>query len=222
MGIRKLKPVTPGMRGMSVSDFDSITKSTPEKSLTRTRKRTGGRNSQGRMTSRYRGGGHKRRYRVVDFKRDKFAIPATVHAIEYDPNRTARIALLYYADGEKRYIIAPGKLEVGMILVSGEKVEPTVGNSMKLKNIPMGATVHNIELRPGAGGEMARSAGTFAQLSGKDGKFAILKLPSGEMRLVLGECMATIGVVGNSEHQNMAIGKAGRKRWQMTSTFEMA
>ncbi len=213
MGVRKLKPTTPGQRRRSVSDFDTVTKSTPEKALTNSVKRSGGRNAKGRMTVRYRGGGHKRRYRVVDFKRDKFGVPATVKAIEYDPNRTARIALLFYADGEKRYIIAPAKLEVGSTVVSGEKVEPVVGNAMKLKNIPLGTFVHNIELRPGAGGEMARSAGTFAQLSSKDGKYAILKLPSGETRMVMLECMATVGTVGNAEHQNIILGKAGRKRW---------
>ena len=213
MGVRKLKPTTPGQRRRSVSDFDTVTKATPEKSLTYSVKRSGGRNAKGRMTVRYRGGGHKRRYRVVDFRRDKFGVPATVKAIEYDPNRTARIALLFYADGEKRYIIAPAKLEVGATVVSGERVEPVVGNAMKLKNIPLGTFVHNIELRPGAGGEMARSAGTYAQLSSKDGKYAIMKLPSGETRMVMLECMATVGTVGNPEHQNIILGKAGRKRW---------
>ena len=198
---------------MSVSDFDTITKSTPEKSLLRSWKRSGGRNRQGRMTVRYRGGGHKRRYRLVDFKRDKHNVPATVAAIEYDPNRSARIALLHYADGEKRYILAPNKLEVGTKVVSGEKVDPSVGNAMKLRNIPLGSFVHNIEMRPGAGGEIARSAGTYAQLSSRDGKYVILKLPSGESRKLLGECMATLGVVGNQEHQNIDLGKAGRKRW---------
>ena len=206
--------MTPGTRRRSVSDFNAITKSTPEKSLTASLKRSGGRNRGGRMTVRYRGGGHKRRYRVVDFKRDKYTVPAVVKAIEYDPNRSARIALLHYADGEKRYILAPAKLEVGASVVSGEKVEPVVGNAMKLKNIPLGSFIHNIELRPGCGGEMARSAGAYAQLSNRDGKYVILKLPSGETRLVLGECMATIGTIGNSEHQNIIIGKAGRKRWQ--------
>lgn len=213
MGTRKLKPNTPGQRQMSVSDFDTITKSTPERSLLRSQKRSGGRNMQGRMTVRYRGGGHKRRYRLVDFKRNKFDVPATVAAIEYDPNRSARIALLHYADGEKRYILAPNKLEVGTQIVAGEKVEPIVGNAMKLRNIPLGTFVHNIELQPGKGGEIARSAGTYAQLSGRDQKFVILKLPSGETRQVLAECMATVGVVGNSEHQNIDLGKAGRKRW---------
>ena len=213
MGIRKLKPITPGQRQMSVSDFDSITKSTPEKSLTSPVKSFGGRNRAGRITMRQRGGGHKRRYRIVDFKRDKFGIPATVKAIEYDPNRSARIALLFYADGEKRYILAPDKLKVGQQIVSGEAVEPVVGNAMQLKNIPLGTSVHNIELRPGSGGVMARSAGTYAQLTAKEGKYAILRMPSGETRMVLSNCMATIGTVGNSEHQNIQLGKAGRNRW---------
>lgn len=213
MGVRRLKPVTPGQRRRSVSDFDSITKSTPEKSLISTIKRSGGRNKSGKMTVRQKGGGHKRRYRMVDFKRDKFNIPATVKGIEYDPNRSARIALLFYADGEKRYILAPNKLEVGTTVISGEKVEPVVGNAMKLKNIPLGAFVHNIELRPGMGGEIARSAGSYAQLSSKDGKYAIMKLPSGETRMIMLECMATIGTVGNPEHQNIILGKAGRRRW---------
>lgn len=201
------------MRQRSVSDFANITKSTPEKSLTAPVKSFGGRNRSGRITMRQRGGGHKRRYRIVDFKRDKFGIPATVKAIEYDPNRTARIALLFYADGEKRYILAADKLQIGQTVISGENVEPAIGNAMKLKNIPMGTFVHNIELHPGRGGIMARSAGSYAQLNAKDGKYAILKMPSGETRMVLAECMATIGSVGNAEHQNIQIGKAGRNRW---------
>lgn len=213
MGIRKLKPVTPAQRQMSVSDFNTITKSTPEKSLTSPVKSYGGRNNQGRITMRQRGGGHKKRYRIVDFKRDKFDIPATVKAIEYDPNRTARIALLFYADGEKRYILAPEKLEVGQTVISGEAVEPTVGNSMKLINIPLGTSVHNVELHPGKGGAMVRSAGSYAQITAREGKYVSLRLPSGETRMVLATCMATIGVVGNSEHQNIQIGKAGRNRW---------
>ena len=213
MGIRKLKPVTPSQRRMSVSDFDSITKSKPEKSLTAPLKKSGGRNRQGRNTSPHRGGGHKRRYRMIDFKRDKFGMKATVTAIEYDPNRTARIALLEYEDGEKRYIIAPANIKVGEIIVSGEKVEPKVGNAMQLKNIPLGSTVHNIELYPGKGGNMARSAGSYAQLTAKEGKYAILKLPSGETRMILANCMATMGSVGNSEHGNIILGKAGRNRW---------
>ncbi|RMG30032.1 MAG: 50S ribosomal protein L2 [Bacteroidetes bacterium] len=213
MGIRKLKPVTPGQRHRSVSDFDSITKSKPEKSLTAPLKKSGGRNNSGRITAAHRGGGHKRRYRIVDFKRDKFDVPAEVIAIEYDPNRSARIALLQYTDGEKRYMIAPAKLQVGQTVVSGESVEPVLGNAMKLKNIPLGTFVHNVELHPGQGGIMARSAGTYAQLTAKEGKYAILKMPSGETRMVLAECMATIGTVGNTEHGNIDLGKAGRKRW---------
>ena len=213
MGIRKLKPVTPGQRHRSVSDFDTITKSTPEKSLTAPLKRSGGRNNTGRTTAAHRGGGHKRRYRIIDFKRDKFGVSAEVIAIEYDPNRSARIALLQYSDGEKRYIIAPAKLEVGQNVVSGAKVEPVLGNAMKLKNIPLGTAVHNIELHPGQGGIMARGAGTFAQLTAKEGRYVILKMPSGETRMILAECMATIGTVGNSEHANIDLGKAGRKRW---------
>lgn len=213
MGIKKLKPVTPGSRQRSVSDFAEITKSRPEKSLTESLKKSGGRNNQGRMTVRQRGGGHKRKYRVIDFKRDKFDVPATVEAIEYDPNRTARIALVKYQDGEKRYIIAPAKIKVGQTIISGEKAEPKVGNAMQLRNIPLGTVVHNVELRPGKGAQMARSAGTMVQLTAKDGDYAILKLPSGETRMVLGICMATIGSVGNSEHGNIQIGKAGRNRW---------
>ena len=173
----------------------------------------GGRNRQGKITMRQRGGGHKKRYRIVDYKRDKFGIPATVKAIEYDPNRSARIALLFYADGEKRYIIAPDKLEVGQTVISGESAEPVVGNAMHLKNIPLGSFVHNVELNPGKGGVMARSAGSYAQLTAKEGKYAILRLPSGETRMVLDFCMATVGVVGNTSHQNIQIGKAGRNRW---------
>lgn len=213
MGTRKLKPMTPGSRFRSVSDFDTVTRSKPEKSLTYIKKSSGGRNNQGKMTVRYIGGGHKQRYRVVDFKRDKFDIPAKVAAIEYDPNRSARIALLHYVDGEKRYILAPQGLTVGMTVVSGNRVEPEVGNAMKLRNIPLGSQVHNIELYPGRGGEFARSAGTSAQLSGKDEKYAVIKMPSGEIRMVMADCMATMGSVGNSEHQNIELGKAGRNRW---------
>ncbi len=214
MGIRKLKPVTPSQRTTSLLRFDEITKSKPEKSLIAPLKKSGGRNNVGRMTIRHRGGGHKRRYRIIDFKRDKFNVAAEVIAIEYDPNRTANIALLQYEDGEKRYIIAPAKIEVGQEVISGESVEPKLGNAMKLMNIPLGTTVHNVELYPGKGGMMARGAGTYAQLTAKDGKYAILKLPSGETRMVLGDCMGTIGVVGNSDHQNVVLGKAGRKRWK--------
>lgn len=201
------------MRHMSVSDFSEITKSTPEKSLTAPLRKTGGRNNRGRMTMRQMGGGHKRRYRIVDFKRDKFNMSAEIVAIEYDPNRSARIALVQYEDGEKRYILAPDKIEVGQRIISGESVEPALGNAMFLKNIPLGTFVHNIELNPGRGGEMARSAGTFAQLTAKEGKYVVLRLPSGETRMVLAHCLATIGTVSNPSHQNIEIGKAGRSRW---------
>jgi len=213
MGIKKLKPVTPGTRFKSVLDFSEITKSKPEKSLLAPLKKTGGRNNQGKMTMRHIGGGHKRRYRIIDFKRDKFDIPAEVIAIEYDPNRTANIALLKYQDGEKRYIIAPDKLKVGSIVVSGNEVEPVVGNAMKLKNVPLGSLIHNIEMVPGRGGQLARSAGSYAQLTGKEGKYVVLRMPSGEIRKILGECMATIGAVGNADHFNVVLGKAGRNRW---------
>ena len=214
MGIRKLKPVTAGTRFKSVIDFKSeITKSKPEKSLLAPLKKTGGRNNQGKMTMRHIGGGHKRRYRIIDFKRDKFDIPAIVKAIEYDPNRTANIALLEYQDGEKRYIIAPDKLQVGQTVISGQEVEPAVGNAMKLKNIPLGTLIHNVEMVPGRGGQIAKSAGCYAQLTGKEGKYVVLRMPSGEIRKVLAECMATVGTVGNADHFNVVIGKAGRKRW---------
>lgn len=213
MGIRKLKPNTPGQRLRSVSDFNTITKSRPEKSLIRSLSKSGGRNSAGEMTVRYRGGGHKRRYRLIDFKRNKVGVPGVVNAIEYDPNRTARIALIFYKDGEKRYIIAPEGLKVGQVIVAGEAVETAVGNAMLLKNIPLGTFVHNIELHPGKGGAIARSAGSYAQLVGRDGKYAILRLPSGESRMVLQACMATVGTVSNAEHFNIDLGKAGRRRW---------
>ena len=213
MGIKKLKPTTPGQRFMSVSDFSEITKSTPEKSLLASKNSSGGRNNQGRMTVRYRGGGHKRKYRIIDFKRDKFDIPATVKAIEYDPNRSARIALVVYKDGEKRYIIAPDKIKVGQEIISGQNVEPKVGNAMPLANIPLGTVIHNVEITPGKGGLIARSAGSYVQLVGREGKYARLKMPSGEIRMILVRCMATIGMVGNNEHQNIVLGKAGRKRW---------
>jgi large subunit ribosomal protein L2 len=213
MALRKYKPTTPGTRFRSVSSFKEITQATPERSLTETIHKSGGRNNQGRMTMRYTGGGHKKLYRIIDFKRDKTGIPAKVFSIEYDPNRTARIALLHYADGEKRYIIAPDKLAVGMSLLSGETADPTVGNAKPLKDIPLGTIIHNIELQPGRGAAMARSAGTFAQLTAKEGRYVVIKLPSGEMRRVLGVCMATIGSVGNADHLNIEYGKAGRKRW---------
>ena len=213
MGFKKLKPTTPGQRFMMVSDFAEVTKSTPEKSLVRGKKRSGGRNNTGKMTMRYIGGGHKKSYRVIDFKREKFGVPAKVAAIEYDPNRTSRIALLHYADGEKRYILAPENLNVGNTVVSGDTAEPTVGNAKKLKSIPLGTIVHNIELHPGKGGAICRSAGSNAQILGREGKHVSLRLPSGESRLVLGDCMATIGAVGNAEHMNIRLGKAGRSRW---------
>lgn len=213
MGFKKLKPTTPSQRFMMVSDFSEITKSKPEKSLVEGKKRSGGRNNTGKRTMRYIGGGHKKLYRIVDFKREKLGMAAKVVAIEYDPNRTARIALLQYADGEKRYILAPENLQVGATLVSGDTAEPTVGNAKKLNSIPLGTIVHNVELHPGKGGAICRSAGSNAQLLGKEGKYVSLRLPSGESRLVLGECMATIGSVGNSEHMNIKLGKAGRSRW---------
>jgi large subunit ribosomal protein L2 len=213
MGIRKLKPITPGQRQRSVSDFDTLTTDRPQKSLTVPIKKSGGRNNTGRLTVRYLGGGHKRRYRIIDFKRDKFGMAAEVLTIEYDPNRSARIALVRYEDGELRYILAPDKMAVGQKILSGEAVEPVPGNAMQLKNIPLGTFVHNIELNPGKGGVMARSAGTYAQLTAKEGKYAVLRMPSGEVRMVLASCLATVGVVSNPEHQNVEIGKAGRMRW---------
>ncbi len=213
MAIKKLKPVTPGTRFRVAPAFDEITKSKPEKSLLAPIKKSGGRNNTGKMTARYIGGGHKRRLRIVDFKRNKFGVPATVKAIEYDPNRTARLALLYYADGAKAYIIAPEGLSVGQTVISGEQVAPEVGNAMPMANIPMGTIVHNVELKPGKGGAMARSAGGYAQIVARDPKYVTVKLPSGEMRLVLGACMATVGTVSNADHMNVVLGKAGRKRW---------
>ncbi|GIV40338.1 MAG: 50S ribosomal protein L2 [Thermonema sp.] len=213
MAVKKLKPITPGQRHRIAPVFDDITTDTPEKSLIKPLKKTGGRNNQGRRSARYIGGGHKRMYRVIDFKRDKWDIPATVKTIEYDPNRSARIALVVYKDGEKRYIIAPQGLQVGQTIVAGENVAPEVGNALPLKNIPLGTIVHNIELKPGKGGVMARSAGTYAQLVAKEGKYATLKLPSGEMRMVLAACMATVGAVSNPDHMNVTLGKAGRSRW---------
>ncbi len=213
MGVRKLKPMTPGQRLRSVNDFAMVTSGAPEKSLTVAKKRSGGRNNTGKMTMRYLGGGAKQRYRLVDFKRDKFNIPATVKSIEYDPNRTAFIALLVYADGEKRYIIAPNGIQVGQMLQSGRGIAPEVGNAMKLSEMPLGTIVHNIELRPGQGGIIARSAGAFAQLAARDGKYAVLRMPSGESRMILTECMATIGTVSNADHAQVDSGKAGRSRW---------
>ena len=213
MSVRKLKPITPGQRFRVVNGYDTITTDKPEKSLLAPKKRSGGRNNQGRMTTRNIGGGHKQKYRIIDFKRDKHNIPATVKTIEYDPNRTAFIALLSYADGEKRYVIAQNGLEVGQTVVSGSKVAPEVGNTMLLSEIPLGTTISCIELHPGQGAVMARSAGSFAQLMARDGKYATIKLPSGETRLVLLTCNATIGVVSNSDHQLLVSGKAGRRRW---------
>jgi large subunit ribosomal protein L2 len=219
MPIKTYKPTSPGRRGMSVSTFEEITKTEPEKSLLAPLRKKAGRNVRGKITVRHRGGGHKRRYRLVDFKRDKFGIPARVTSIEYDPNRSARIALLTYADGEKRYIIAPLGLMVGSALMSGPEAEIRVGNALPLANIPVGTVVHNIELQQGRGGQLVRSAGTSAQLMAKEGKYAHVRLPSGEVRLIHRQCMATIGQVGNTDHGNINLGKAGRKRhrgWRPT------
>ncbi|PZW38602.1 MULTISPECIES: 50S ribosomal protein L2 [Mesonia] len=214
MSVRKLKPITPGQRFRVVNGYDAITTDKPEKSLLAPNKRSGGRNSQGKMTMRYIGGGHKKRYRVIDFKRDKSGIPATVASIEYDPNRTAFIALLNYQDGEKRYVIAQNGLQVGQNLVSGASdVATEIGNAMPLRQIPLGTIISCIELRPGQGAVMARSAGAFAQLMAREGKYATVKLPSGETRMILADCMATIGAVSNSDHQLLVSGKAGRSRW---------
>lgn len=213
MAIKKHKPTSPGRRFMSTSGFDEITKTTPERSLLSPLRRTGGRNNHGHMTTRHRGGGHKRRYRIVDFRRDKIGVPARVAAIEYDPVRTARLALLHYADGEKRYILAPIGLGVGDEVLSSAQADIKPGNALKLRHIPIGTMLHNVELRPGKGGQMVRSAGTSAQLMAREGKYATLRLPSGEFRKVLAECRATVGQVGNAEHANLKIGKAGRSRW---------
>ncbi|RKR14003.1 LSU ribosomal protein L2P [Maribacter vaceletii] len=213
MSVRKLKPITPGQRFRVVNGFDAITADKPEKSLLAPLKKSGGRNSQGKMTMRHRGGGHKRRYRVIDFKRDKQDVAATVKSIEYDPNRTAFIALLEYADGVKKYIIAQNGLQVGQKVSSGQGAAPEVGNALALSEIPLGTVISCIELRPGQGAVMARSAGTFAQLMAKDGKFVTVKMPSGETRLILSGCMATIGAISNSDHQLLVSGKAGRTRW---------
>lgn len=214
MSVRKLKPITPGQRFRVVNGFDAITTDKPEKSLIAPHKKSGGRNSQGKMTMRYIGGGHKKKYRIIDFKRNKTGIPAEVKSIEYDPNRTAFIALLNYQDGEKRYIVAQNGLQVGQTVVSGlEGIAPEIGNAMPISQIPLGTIISCVELRPGQGAIMARSAGAFAQLMARDGKFATIKLPSGEVRLVLVNCLATIGVVSNSDHQLLVSGKAGRTRW---------
>jgi len=213
MAIRKLKPSTPGQRHKIIGSFENITASAPEKSLVVGKSASGGRNNQGKMTMGYLGGGHKRRFRLIDFKRTKDGIPAVVKSIEYDPNRSARIALLYYADGEKTYILAPNGLEVGTSVMSGPTAAPEVGNALPLSAIPIGTVVHNIELRPGQGAKMARSAGTFAQLVSREDNYAIIKMPSGEVRKILSACKATIGSVGNSDHALEKSGKAGRSRW---------
>ncbi len=215
MGIRKYKPTTPGRRGASVSDFAELTdrKKKPERRLTKPRKKTGGRNNQGKITTRHRGGGHKQRYRVIDFKRNKDGVPARVAFIEYDPCRTARIALLHYADGEKRYILAPEGMAAGDEVMSGPSAEPKVGNAMPLSRIPLGTTIHNIEMQPGRGGQLCRSAGAAGVLNAREGKWAQITLPSGEVRRLPASCRATIGQIGNLEHSLIVLGKAGRKRW---------
>ncbi len=213
MAVKKVKPTSPGRRFQSYTSFEEITRTKPERSLLRPLKKSGGRNVNGRITCRHRGGGHKRHYRIIDFKRDKQGIPAKVASIEYDPNRSARIALLHYADGEKRYILAPLKLAVGDTVMSGPEADIQPGNALPLENIPLGTHIHNIELRVGQGGQIVRSAGTYAQLMAKEDRYALIKLPSGEVRMVLRKCMATIGQLGNVMHENISLGKAGRKRW---------
>ena len=213
MAVRKFKPTTPGQRHKIIGTFEEITASVPEKSLVYGKRSTGGRNNVGKMTMRYKGGGHKRKFRFIDFKREKDGVPAVVKTIEYDPNRSARIALLFYADGEKRYIIAPNGLKVGSTVVSGAEAAPEVGNALPLQNIPVGTVIHNIELRPGQGALLVRSAGNFAQLTSRDGRYCVIKLPSGETRQILSACKATIGSVGNSDHGLESSGKAGRSRW---------
>lgn len=214
MAIRKLKPVTPASRQRSVSAFETITKEKPEKKLLAPLSKKGGRNGNGRITTRHKGGGHKRRYRIIDFKRNKFDVPARVAAIEYDPNRSARIALLVYADGDKRYIIAPNEVRVGQTLMNGPEAPPEPGNCLPLSRVPVGSFVHAIEMKPGKGAQMARSAGTYAQLTAREGKYATLRLPSGETRLVPIGCLATIGTTSNPDHMNIELGKAGRNRWK--------
>jgi large subunit ribosomal protein L2 len=213
MSIKLLKPTTPGQRGMSKYGFEEITSDKPERSLIAKLNRTGGRTNNGRITTRHIGGGHKRRYRIIDFRRDKVDVPARVATIEYDPNRTARIALLVYADGEKRYILAPDGLEVGRTVLAGKNADILVGNTLPLKSIPLGTEIHNIEMKPGKGGQIARAAGAFAQLVAKDGEYAQLRMPSGEIRKIHLECSATVGKVGNLQHENISLGKAGRKIW---------
>ena len=213
MGIKTYNPYTPSRRNMTGSDFSEITKTTPEKSLVTSLKKNAGRNNQGKITVRHQGGGNRRKYRLIDFKRNKDGVPAVVKTIEYDPNRSARIALLFYADGEKRYIIAPNGLQVGSTLMSGANAAPEIGNALPLENIPVGTVIHNIELRPGQGAALVRSAGNFAQLTSREGKYCVIKLPSGEVRQILSACKATIGSVGNSDHGLESSGKAGRTRW---------
>ncbi|RAU83873.1 50S ribosomal protein L2 [Pontibacter arcticus] len=213
MALKKLRPITPGQRFRIAPAFDEITSNTPEKSLLAPIKKSGGRNNSGKMTMRYIGGGHKKKYRVIDFKRTKYGVPATVKTIEYDPNRTARIALVFYADGEKSYIIAPAGLQVGTVILSGPGIAPEVGNCLPLSDIPLGTIIHNIELQPGNGATLARSAGSYAQLVAREGRYATIKLPSGELRMVLVNCYATVGTVSNSDHMNVKLGKAGRSRW---------
>lgn len=214
MGIKNYKPTSPPRRHMTGSDFREVTRSEPERNLLAPLKRTGGRGTRGNITTRHKGGGHRRRYRLIDFKRRKFDVPARVASVEYDPNRSARIALLHYADGEKMYILAPGKLEVGQtVMSSAGPIDPVVGNAMPLKDIPLGTQLHNIELKPGKGGQLVRSAGGSAQLMAKEGKYVTVRLPSSEMRRILGTCMATVGQLGNEQHENVVLGKAGRSRW---------
>lgn len=213
MALKQHNPYTHSQRHTVLPDFSEITRSSPEKSLTKSKQKKGGRNAYGRITVRHRGGGHKQRYRIIDFKREKFGVPAKVTEIEYDPNRSARIALLQYADGEKRYILAPMGVEVGQAIMSGPTAEPKVGNALPLANIPLSLSVHNIELVPGKGGQMVRGAGLAAQIMAREAGFAQIKLPSGEIRLINERCVATVGQIGNSEHQNISLGKAGRKRW---------
>ena len=213
MAVKKLKPSTPGQRHKIANTFEDITSASPEKSLMKGLSKSGGRNNTGKMTMRYIGGGHKRKYRVIDFKRDKHGVPGNVATIEYDPNRSARIALINYADGEKRYIIAPKGLEVGQVINSGKGVEPEVGNTLFLSEIPMGSLIHNIEMRPNQGAKLARSAGSYAQLVSREGKYVGIKMPSGEVRLILGTCLSTIGIVSNSDHMLERSGKAGKSRW---------
>ncbi len=214
MALKEYNPTTPGLRGMTAADFSGLSKKRPEKALLSSLSKTGGRNNKGHITSRHIGGGHKRRYRIVDFKRDKLGIPAKIAAFEYDPNRSARLALLYYVDGEKRYVLATQGMKVGATVVSSEKADILPGNTLPLREIPLGTSISNIELKVGRGGQLARSAGTFAQLMAKEGKYAQVKLPSGEVRKILLECTATVGAIGNPEHENVSIGKAGRTIWK--------